>query len=680
MRSAKSAFQGNGPTIRRGSTKLVIGLALVVAAVAVGAFVMFTDAASNDDVDDRFILKTAEVGPFRITITENGTVDSLQNATLKNSVEGTTTIIGLVPEGSKVNSPVKSEFAGTVEFVDTESEAEKSIKVIAEDGMEQLYTFTLGEFGEVLVEDGRPIRKGEYIAGDIVVELDSSSLVEKEKQLQIDVTTARANLETAEKNLEIQATTNESNLAKAKLDERLAELDFRAYTAEGGQYQNDLDKLTGTVKNLEELLATAQEAYEKSRDLARRGYEDLTVLEQKRIAVTKGQIDLDAAKSELFVLTNFTKIRQEAELQQKAEDSVRETERVRLEGEAAMAGQTATRDAMKLTLSVEEENHDKVKTQIAACRLVAPQQGEVVYASQQSRRSEPVVIEEGATVRERQDIINLPDLEQMKIDARIHESRISRIVIGQPVEISIDALPSIAFRGTLETVSSVTVPGQWPNTDLKEYEAVIRITDAKDKVRQLKPGMTAEIRIIVDDREEDVLQIPVQSVISIVDHYYAYVANKGDIEKRKLTVGDANDEYMEILDGLREGDRVVMNPRTHFSREINELEVELLNEAELKREKVKVPGRGPGRGQAGAGGGRPGKGGPGGGKGRPGAGGGRPTAAQIMAGTDKNKDGVITKDESDLGGKFDQADKDGDGKLTEDELKAALSGAGGGRG
>ena len=38
MRSAKSAFQGNGPTIRRGSAKLVIGLALVVAAVAVGAF------------------------------------------------------------------------------------------------------------------------------------------------------------------------------------------------------------------------------------------------------------------------------------------------------------------------------------------------------------------------------------------------------------------------------------------------------------------------------------------------------------------------------------------------------------------------------------------------------------------------------------------------------------------
>ncbi len=52
------------------------------------------------------------------------------------------------------------------------------------------------------------------------------------------------------------------------------------------------------------------------------------------------------------------------------------------------------------------------------------------------------MIEEGATVRERQAIIIFPDVENMKIDARIHESKISRVIVGQPVEISIDALPN----------------------------------------------------------------------------------------------------------------------------------------------------------------------------------------------------------------------------------------------
>ena len=125
------------------------------------------------------------------------------------------------------------------------------------------------------------------------------------------------------------------------------------------------------------------------------------------------------------------------------------------------------------------------------------------------RGSQPVVIEEGANVRERQRIIKLPDLNHMKVDARIHESKISRVEPGLEVEIQVDALPNVTYHGVLESVSSVPVPGSWPNTDLKEYEAEIRITDEVEKVRELRPGMTAALEIIVQERAEDVLQVPV---------------------------------------------------------------------------------------------------------------------------------------------------------------------------
>lgn len=629
----------------------------------------------KDQVDERYILHKVESGSFRITITENGTVDSLQNSTLKNSVEGTTTIITLVPEGSAVNSPVESEIDGVVEFVDTESQSEKTVRVRGEDGEEKLYTFTMGEFTELLVEDRQQIRKGDYIAGDMLCELDSSTLVEKWRQLEIVVTTAKADLEKAVKNLEIQKTTNESLLAQAELAEQLAELDLEKYIAEGGEYQQEKDKINGEIKQFEEELSIAQEDYEKVRDQARRGYTNLNNLETARITVSQKQILLDVKKSELRLLEKFTFRRTKAELEQTAKDSVRETKRAILEGEAAMAGLKADHDAKKLTLTVEQENLEKMIRQIKACRLIAPQQGEVVYASQQSRRSEPVVIEEGATVRERQDIINLPDLDQMKIDARIHESRISRIMIGQPVEISIDALPAKTYHGVLETVSSVPVPGNWPNTDLKEYEAAIRITDSKEMVRQLKPGMTAEIRIIVDDREEDVLQVPVQSVLSIADRFFTYVATKGAIERRELKVGDANDEYMEVLDGVAEGDKVVMNPRTHFSREINELEVRLTGEQEDNRERTKVPKRPAAEAGRPAEAAKPAGGGQqaGGGGGRGPGGGGPPDPKVIFERLDKNKDGFITKDEGDMRGKFDEYDADSDGKLSLDELKKAFT-------
>ncbi|MEZ6126973.1 MAG: HlyD family efflux transporter periplasmic adaptor subunit [Planctomycetaceae bacterium] len=688
----------------------VVGLAVVWKVPATQKLISEYFPDTSQQEDGRYILHTAEVSPFRITITENGTIDSLRNATLVNSVEGTTTIISLVPEGSKVHGPVTAEFDGVVEFVDAgepseqneataESESERIIRVRAEDGTEKTYTFPMGPYTEVLVTDRQKVRKGQYIAGDMVCELDSSALVEKEKQQQISVTTARADLEKAAKTLEIQESTNESLLAQARLAEQLAQLDLEKYTADGGEYQQEVQTIQGDIKKFEEEQAMAQEEYEKVRDQARRGYTNLNSLEAARIKVNQQKILLDNEKRKMNLLESFTKKRTESELRQTAEDTIRETKRVKLEGEAQIAGYKADYDARKLTLQVEEEKLERLLAQIRACRLIASQQGEVVYASQNSRRSDPVIIEEGATVRERQAVINLPDLDQMKVDARIHESRISRISVGQPAEIFIDAVADTTFHGVLENVSSVPVPGNWPNTDLKEYEATVRITDSQEQVRKLKPGMTAEVRIIVDDREEDVLQVPVQCILSVADRYFAYVVKGRDVERREVKVGDANDEYMEILDGIASGDRVVMNPRTHFSREITELEGRLQSEQESARPKTPRAPRPEGAAPPTAGGGPAGNSSPGGvkpgeattagepngrgpggggpnaapGSGGPGGGGGPPDPDAMLKRSDRNGDGVVTKDESDFRGNFDTIDKDGDGKVTADELKARFT-------
>lgn len=641
----------------------------------------------KDGISSAYILARAEKGPFRIVITENGTVDSLKNSTLSNSVEGSTTIISLVSEGSKVNAPFVAEFDGVVQFMDTASESARTVKLVAEDGKEKVYELVFGEFTELLVTDRQKIRKGDLLAGDVCCELDSSTLVEKEKEQKIKVTTARANLEKAGKDIEIQETTNESNVAKAKLAEDLAQLSLISYTAVGGEYQQELETLKGDIKKTEEELSINKEEYERVRDQARLGYANVNQLESARLKVTQSQILLSVNRGKLEVLEKYTKPKKEKELSQTAEDTKRETQRARLEGEALMTQMKAAYDAASLTLSVEEEKLDLFQRQIKACRLVATQAGEVVYASQKSNRgSEPVVIEEGAAVRERQAVINLPDLEHMKIDARIHESRISRVVIGQPVEIEIDAIPGDPYRGQLQGISSVPIPGSWPNTDLKEYEATIEIKDDAARVKKLKPGMTAQIRIVVDDRKEPVLQIPVQAVVSFSGYFYTFVAGKDAVERRELKVGDSNDEYIEILDGVKEGEAVVMSPRTHFSKELSELEAVKAAEKEAKREKLDTPERkGPGLGGPGAGGpggGGPGAGGPGAGgpgAGGPGAGGpggpgggARMDPKAMFESMDANKDGVVTKEEHPRPEFFDRSDSNGDGKLTLEEMQEAM--------
>jgi HlyD family secretion protein len=662
---------------------LTIVALLVVVAVAVAAIpparqkVMSLVSGGKKQIGAGYVLRRAEKGPFRIMITENGTIDSLRNLTLSNRVEGSTTIISLIPEGSKVNAPTLAEFDGVVHFVDTDSQSSKSVKVVAEDGTEKTYSITFGEYTQLLVTDRQKIRKGDFIAGDVCCELDSSTLVEKEKEQQIKFTTAAANLEKALKDIEIQLTTNESNVAKARLAEQLAKLDLASYTSPGGEYQQAVETIKGDLKKTEEELSINKEEYERIRDQARLGYANVNQLESARLKVTQSQIVLKVKTGELAVLENFTKLRKESELEQLGEDTIRETARARLEGEALMTQMKAAADAAKLTLAIEQEKLELFQRQLKACKLVATQGGEVVYAAQSGGRgSEPVVIEEGAAVRERQAIINLPDLERMKIDARIHESRISRVVIGQPVEIEIDAIPGDPYRGQLQSISSVPVPGSWPNTDLKEYEAVIEILDSPNRVRKLKPGMTAQIRIIVEDRKENVLQIPVQSVVSFSSRYFTYIANQEGTERRELKVGDANDEFMEVLDGVAEGELVVMSPRTHFSKELSVLEAQISADVENARVRVDTPDRKPGRAD-----GEPGgqSGGPEGlpkGDGPPvGSAGGftMPADAKSMhESLDKNSDGVITKDEHPSPNGFDRTDADGDGKITLTESETAF--------
>jgi HlyD family secretion protein len=459
------------------------------------------------------VTEAVKSGTFRITVNERGQLDSLRNASVVNTVEGARTIVWIIPEGSKVQE------------------------------------------------------------GDLLCRLDSSELEDKEIQQQIQVTQAKADLKKGEENIEIQERQNESDVAAATLAWELAQLDLDGF--KNGEYDRDKNVLIGERDLALEELNQATEVYLFTKRVAKKGYRSQNEVETARIAVAKAQNKVNVTEGELAVLEKFTYNRTLKELTENAAETERELERAKRRGQATLAQFQAEYEACKLNYDVELTKLKRLQNQIAACTLRAPQAGEVVYANQRSRRSEPAVIEEGATVRERQTIINLPDLTQMKVDARIHESKISQLVNRAesqlPVLVRIDAFPGEAFNGVLDSVSSVPVPGSWPNYDLKEYEAVVRITEPIEKVRRLRPGLTASLEIVVKQRS-NVRQVPVQAVLSIGGQYYSYVLTLDGPERRIVQLGETNDKFIEILDGLEVGERVILNPRNQFAKELAELE------------------------------------------------------------------------------------------------------------
>lgn len=574
-------------------------------------------------------LLTASVayGPFELMLNVQGHLDSQSNATLSSQVEGTTTIISIVPEGTWVEK------------------------------------------------------------GEIVCELDSSALSEDLKQQQIDVTQAEATLTQATESLEITREQNKSDIAAAQLALMLAKLDLVKY--EDGEYPALQRQLAGVVAIEMEEYRRAEEDYEFTKRLVRKGYETPSDLESKRIAVKREELELQKSREDLKVLTEYTKKRDMAELSANVTEFERELTRTKLQAKSAEAQASAEVAAAKLTLEVEKEKFERDKQQLAACTLRASQAGEVVYANLAASRrggSEGAAIEEGATVRERQAIINLPDVTRMKVDCRIHESLISQISNGLAAAIRVDAYPDEIFNGTVSQVSSVPMTGSWPNYDLREYQTEIRLTDEVDKVRKLRPGLTAQVEIYVDRRQK-VLQVPQQAVVKAGRKTLAYVIGRdGTASPRMIDLGMTNSTSAEVVDGLEDGDRVVLNPRKRFAEEIAKISGLDRDEAASEGDDVSnaddvssgEAGRGdqPKRDQE-----QRNQSKPAAKKASPGGvpGGGAPNVAAMLKRLDKDGNGTLSKSETPAGmaAAFDKIDADGDGELSASELSKVRPAAGG---
>ena len=149
-------------------------------------------------------------------------------------------------------------------------------------------------------------------------------------------------------------------------------------------------------------------------------------------------------------------------------------------------------------------------------------------------------------------LLSLPNLKRMQVKTGVHESVLNQIHRGLPVTVRIDAVSNRSYDAKVESVSVLPDAQE----DTKVYTTVITITEDVD---QLKPGMTALCEIHVE-LLRDVLSVPVQAIKKIRDDSWCYVDNDDGIERRIVKLGSDNEKFIEILEGLEEGDRVVLNP------------------------------------------------------------------------------------------------------------------------
>lgn len=383
--------------------------------------------------------ETVSRGPFQIFITERGMVDSAQNVMLSSKVYWTTSIVKLIPEGTRVKE------------------------------------------------------------GELLCELDSTELREKAKTNQVVLIQSEAAAKQAREDLRIQELLNDRNVARAKLRADLAKLDLEKF--EKGTFVQQRETLSGQIALAQSELTRSEENHSFTKRIAKKGYSSQSDVEKVRIAVQSAEIKLETAQGKQSILERFTYERTMAELKANAAEFERELDRVKRKAKAAILQLSVRVTARERKEESYREKYESYLELIEHCLIRAPQDGEVVYARDYYSMSGAGAIEEGAPVRYRQDLIKLPDLDHMQVETRIHETRIENIREGQPVHVQVSALPDESFHGEVDTISGVPNSRDRFRPDRKEYATSIRLLD-DEMLSQLRPGMTAQIDIEVENRSD----------------------------------------------------------------------------------------------------------------------------------------------------------------------------------
>jgi RND family efflux transporter MFP subunit len=218
----------------------------------------------------------------------------------------------------------------------------------------------------------------------------------------------------------------------------------------------------------------------------------------------------------------------------------------------------ADQRARAAATQLEADRYRDLEAELGKLVLTAPFDGVATYHVPAAGRFAGArsVIAPGEQVREGQKLLRVSDLRRMDVIARVEEAQIASVRPGQSVEVRVDVYPGRVVPGKVTRVSALPSAINWQAADVRVYPVTISLDDAPPG---LKPGMTAEVRIVTAERK-GVLVVPAQAVLGAGRDRICFVKSGNELIERKVVTGATDGSRVEIREGLKEGDQVLANP------------------------------------------------------------------------------------------------------------------------
>ena len=204
---------------------------------------------------------------------------------------------------------------------------------------------------------------------------------------------------------------------------------------------------------------------------------------------------------------------------------------------------------LQLEVGMEEKEVRQLSRKLAETEVRAPRAGVITWVNENIGQR----VEEGAP------LVRIANLGRYKIEGTASDRYAEQLTVGMPVELK---LPRVTLTGTITDI----LPEVSDNT----LKFRVDLDDSGNE--NLRPNMRAELNV-VQDRRENALRVKNGPAFRGGNRQEVFVVRGGEAVRTEITLGLRNGDYVEILSGVGEGDRLIISATDAYDR-LNTLQLD----------------------------------------------------------------------------------------------------------
>jgi RND family efflux transporter MFP subunit len=393
--------------------------------------------------------------------------------------------------------------------------------------------------------------EGTWVApGTLLVRFDDAPFRRELEVSRSRLVQTSGEAEQARQALRALLATQQSERLEASAAFARADLDLRTFV--NGIAPLQVQQSAAAVERARREMDEARQKLEGLAPFAEKGYVSRDELRSAERRATEAQADLVLAEQQHSTLTRFTHPQLLAQKTQEVE-SRKAALKVVSEKTAAQAAQAkAAADLADARATEAARTVADVERRIALCTVTARSRGLVVHREIFEKGGEKRRVRVGDAVFAGQPVLDLPDLSEMLVETRVKEGEIHRVEPGQKAEVRLEAFPDETFAATVLRLGALTAGDKG---EARTFPLVLKLAKAEPRLR---PGMSAQALVLAGE-VKDAVQVPVDAVRYEADQAVCTVRTVTGAETRRVKTGRSNAFFVEIRDGLAEGDVVLIS-------------------------------------------------------------------------------------------------------------------------